>query len=137
VDQAQNADFRHAGTRRGGVWILVRFAVLSVVVVGGGKLLRPFDDLEFDSAIWKQYPGPKDYNSPRGRMYDDIASRLERTRPTREEVLRLLGEPDFRLPDGTFEYSLGAWSGFRMDFDSMYVNFDRKGRVSGVYKVQH
>ena len=137
MDQAQNADVHPAGRRRGGVWILVRLAVLSVVIIGGGKLLRPFDDLEFDAAVWKQSAGTANTNSPRGRMYDDIEARLERTRPTREEVLRLLGEPDSQRQDETLEYSLGAWSGFRIDFDSMYVSFDRDGRVSSVYKVQH
>ena len=72
-----------------------------------------------------------------GRMYYDIERRLERTAPTREEVLQLLGEPYREDEHGTLEYSLGAWSGFRIDFDSMYVNFDRDGRVSGVCKVQH
>ena len=137
MDQTQEADVRPAKRRRGGVWILVRLAVLVAVFGVGRSMLSPFDDLEFDSAVWKQHPGETDWKSPRGRMYEDIERRLERTAPTREEVLELLGEPYREDEHGTLEYSLGAWSGFRIDFDSMYVGFSPDGRVSGVYRVQH
>ena len=137
MESTQEAEARPPKSRRGGVWILVRFAVLAVVLVGGRMLVSPFDDLEFDSAVWKQNPGEKNHNSPRGRMYDDIERRLDRTAPTREEVLELLGEPYREDDNGTLEYSLGAWSGFRIDYDSMYVSFGSDGRVSGVYRVQH
>ena len=32
---------------------------------------------------------------------------------------------------------LGAWSGFRIDYDSMLISFDESGRVEYVGRVQH
>ena len=51
-------------------------------------------------------------------------------------VLQMLGEPDDPERDGSLRYRLGAWSGFRIDYDTMTVIFDQSQRVSGVYREQ-
>ena len=115
--------------------VLVRFAVLTLIVWIGSSVLSPFDDLKFDQTVWRQYSGYSDPRSPRGRMYEDLETVLLRTRPSREDVLQMLGEPDTPARDETLRYSLGAWSGFRIDFDTMVIAFDESGHVSGVYRV--
>jgi len=123
--------------RTGGFRTFVaRLAVLTLVVWIGSSVLSPFDDLKFDQTVWHQYSGYSDPRSPRGRMYEDLESILLRTRPSREDVLQILGEPDAPAREQALEYSLGAWSGFRIDFDTMVIAFDASGDVSHVSRVQ-
>jgi hypothetical protein len=115
---------------------LLRFAVLTLIVWFCGSVLSPFDDREFDSAIWRQFAGSSDWQSPRGPMYEDLRRTLLRDRTTRDGVLKMLGNPDDPERDGSLRYRLGAWSGFRIDYDTMTVIFDQSQRVSGVYREQ-
>lgn len=115
---------------------LLRFAVLTLIAWFCGSVLSPFDDREFDAAIWRQYAESSDWQSPRGPMYEDLKRTLLRDRPTRDGVLKMLGEPDDPERDGSLRYRLGAWSGFRIDYDTMTVTFDQSQRVSGVYREQ-
>ena len=107
-----------------------------------------FDDQTFDRSTWIAYRGSSEPDSPRGHMFVDLAERLEQQRPRRAEVLHLLGEPDFYLlgsnplspPDlnaNPLSYNLGMWSGFRIDYDSLEIEFDDEDRVRKVYRLQH
>jgi hypothetical protein len=123
---------RYRGVRT----FLLRFAVLTFFVWFCTSLLSPFDDREFDSASWRQHAGSSDWQSPRGPMYEDLRRTLLRDRATREGVVLMMGEPDESGRDGVLRYRLGAWSGLRIDLDTMSIAFDESGRVSSVYRVQ-
>jgi hypothetical protein len=36
-----------------------------------------------------------------------------------------------------YEYNLGMWSGFRIDYDGLQVHFDSQGRLTYTQCVQH
>ena len=97
----------------------------------------PFDDRPFDREVWLQMSGSEDHENPRGRMADDVRRRLLEDRPDRDGVVQLLGEPDFGREESLYQYHLGAWSGFRIDYDSLDVHFDGEGLVEAVRFVQH
>ena len=115
---------------------LLRFAVLTLIVWFCASVLSPFDDRDFDSATWRQHAASSDWQSPRGPMYEDLRRTLLRDRPTREAILQMLGEPDDPVRDGVLRYRLGAWSGFRIDYDTMIVTLDESQRVSSVLREQ-
>jgi hypothetical protein len=116
--------------------VVARLALLTLIVWLCFSVLSPFDDREFDSATWRQYAGSSDWQSPRGPMYEDLRRTLLRDRPTREAVVLMLGEPDESGRDDVLRYRLGAWSGLRIDLDTMSIAFDESGRVRSVYRVQ-
>lgn len=70
-------------------------------------------------------------------MIGDLSKELMHRRPSRTEVVEWLGEPDFRNEPRLMSYNLGMWSGLRMDFDSLDIEFDEAGRVRHVRSVQH
>lgn len=119
---------------RNGIVILL---LIVVVVQGFSWLISPFDEREFDQTTWVQFYQSEDPNNPRGQMYDDLRKRLLKDKPDRAEVIAMLGEPDYGKSDRGYEYMLGAWSGFRIDYDSMHISFDESGRVEYVGRVQH
>jgi hypothetical protein len=106
----------------------------------------PFDNASFDQALWSKWRGSWDPDSPRGHMASDLIGRLERGQPTRSDVLALLGPPEapcskLTPPAGDLgqclSYSIGSWSGFRMDSDTLDVYFGYDGRVRNAFTVQH
>lgn len=97
----------------------------------------PFNDATFDAAVWATFHQSMDPNNPRGSMARDLEARLLETRPTRPEVIALLGPPDLVDERALVSYNLGMWSGFRMDFDSFDIQFDAAGRVAAVTIIQH
>jgi hypothetical protein len=48
---------------------------------------------------------------------------------TRQQVIELLGELDMEKSPEMYEYNLGMWSGFRIDYDGPQVHFDSQGRL--------
>ena len=115
---------------------VARMSVLALILWIFGSVLSPFDDREFDPTVWRQHAGSSDWQSPRGRMYEDLRRSLLRDRPMREEVIQLLGPPDTSGQGAALRYTLGAWSGFRIDYDTMVVTFDESQRVSSVHRFQ-
>jgi hypothetical protein len=117
-------------------WRLGVLGAVVLLVATCSKVTSPFDDREFDQTVWLQAGGKSDRKSPRGLMYDDLKSTLLRDKPTREQVLRMLGEPDVRKENESIEYLLGAWSGFRIDYDTIVISFDKADRVKSVHRYQ-
>ena len=117
--------------------ILVIVAVVGVVAITW-RILVPYhyDDMVFDSSVWHQYSGSIDEDNPRGKMFDDLRAKLLESRPTRDEVLKMLGEPEHYNNAHLVSYSLGNWSGLRWELDIMEVRFDEKGRVFKVSRFQ-
>ena len=117
---------------------LVGFSIRPVATDLYHALLNnPFNDKDFDREIWLENTGNRDQNNPRGRMAYSLRDLLAKERPDRDEVIELLGEPDFGTPDSTrVSYLLGFWSGMRMDMDTFDVSF-RDGRLESIALVQH
>jgi hypothetical protein len=119
--------------------------VVSVLLVSGGFLLflrffifqNPFDDQRFNQSLWAAYSGSTDPHNPRGQMYEDLTKQNLKKGMSKQDILALLGEPDFSKEDTVFKYNLGAWSGFRIDYDSLDIEFDQDGKVKAFYRVQH
>jgi hypothetical protein len=119
--------------------------VVSVLLVSIGFLFflrffifqNPFNDQRFNQSLWAAYSGSTDPNNPRGQMYEDLTTKNLKKGMSKQDVLTLLGEPDFSKEEAVFKYNLGAWSGFRIDYDSLDIAFDQDGKVKAFYRVQH
>jgi len=106
----------------------------------------PFDDRDFDRATWSRMRGSDERDNPRGQMLDDLVEDLEARRPSRDEVIVMLGptesecavlSPPIGPKDTCLSYILGMWSGFRIDYDTLDVYFGDDGRVRKAMAVQH
>jgi hypothetical protein len=106
----------------------------------------PFDEKAFDRATWLSLAGDMDPDNSRGGMAGALVEQLEREKPTREQVLELLGPAEYPCSelsppkgprDTCLSYNLGMWSGLRMDYDTLDIYFDNSGRVARALTVQH
>ena len=106
----------------------------------------PFDDMPFERATWTRMRGSDDPDNPRGHMVESLIGSFEEHRPTRDEVMRLLGpseldcavlSPPVGPKETCLSYILGMWSGFRMDYDTLDIYFGEDGRVFKALPVQH
>jgi hypothetical protein len=98
--------------------------------------LTPFDDMQFNAEVWARQAGTKDYKNPRGQMYEDLLENHLHRGITKDQVIQLLGEPDYSKSDTLLRYYLGHWSEIGRYPDYLYVEFDAKGRLKRAYKVQ-
>lgn len=71
------------------------------------------DGSSFDSEKWKTWEGDKSSTSLRWDMKDDLVVKHKLVGMTKEEVIKLLGEPDF-FTTFSIEYFLGM-SGHGME----------------------
>jgi hypothetical protein len=69
-------------------------------------------------------------------MAHDIKTNILHAGLAKTEVENLLGKPDSNRSN-VHEYLLGMCSGLRIDFDTLDVQFDSKGRLLEVQVVQH
>ena len=97
---------------------------------------NPFAGRRFDRAVWLRNRSCDAENNPRARMYDDLARNHLRRGMSRAAVRRLLGEPAPGRAAAVLEYPLGYASGFKIDCDYLYVEFDRSGRLRRVSHYQ-
>jgi hypothetical protein len=103
----------------------------------GPPFAYPFDDRKFDQKLWARASAEAQDN-PRGRMVVDLLDRYLKPGMPEAAVERLLGAPSSTQTPEYFAlkttgtiwcYSIGAWSGFRMDGDGLAVHFDTKGKL--------
>jgi len=92
----------------------------------------PFDDRVFNQEVWLQHYDDWDAANPRGRMAYSVRDTLIEARMTREEVLEMLGPPEYGSATYSIKYLLGAWSGIRIDYDFLEIYFDESERVNKV-----
>lgn len=92
----------------------------------------PFDDRSFNQKVWLDHYEDWGIGNPRGRMAYSVQKLLLDSRMTREEVIELLGPPEYGSEDSNFQYLLGPWSAFRMDYDLLIITFDEDDRVKDV-----
>lgn len=96
-----------------------------------------FATSRFDSAAWSAKQTAASISSCyRGGMAEHIKEQTLRPGLKREEVVRILGQPDFEKAD-EFHYVLGMCSGFRIDFDGLHVYFSPTGALERVAILQH
>ncbi len=111
--------------------------IVCLVVLFYPFLNNPFNDEKFNQAVWLQYHKSDDWNNPRGKMAEDLKKKILKAKMSRQEVLNMLGPPDFREEKVLLSYDLGMWSGFRIDGDSFDVYFDSSDHVEEILIVQH
>jgi SmpA / OmlA family len=120
--------------------VFILFTVVAVTFVGVRSCidwLDPFAGRSFDRKLWHEFNKIDDPNNPRASMVASLQRRHLKLGMTRDQVVNLLGEPDMAKTPEMYEYNLGMWSGFRMDYDGLQIYFDKKGRLSSVQCVQH
>ncbi len=132
---------RETKPRRRSPWLLLMGglvmsgALLFVFVSAiGFFMLRDFPGggvRSFDAALWRQSTMGCASN-PRLGMYRELSDKLLRERPTKAEVLTLLGPPDGE-DAATLKYALGYNI---IDCDSVLITFGTDGRVSEVRHIQ-
>ncbi|MBC8163697.1 MAG: hypothetical protein H7Z42_21020 [Roseiflexaceae bacterium] len=111
-------------------------AVLCIVVfagsIGGYLLFNQSVASRFDAERWRQATMGCDSDNPRLDMYSDLQAQLLRERPTRDEVIALLGDEGSAETAGTSD-TLSYMLGYNIiDCDSLLIIFDSEGRVSDV-----
>lgn len=89
----------------------------------------PFDDRDFDRDVWMAHSQDWRPDNPRGQMAQDLRDRLLRERPSRSQVIELLGPPRYQRPD-RISYYLGSW-GFGPDCDWLEIYFGEDDAVVG------
>ena len=97
----------------------------------------PFDNREFNRSAWVAMDHDMNPDNPRGEMYTDLVEKHLNKGMHISQVKVLLGEPDFESEESSLRYNLGMWSGMRMDYDSLNLEFSEKGRLLKVYRLQH
>lgn len=121
-------------------WFLLGAAVLFVAcavwlygLFHGGV----FATSRFDSVAWSaKQTNESEADCYRGGMAKHIKEKILRPGLQREEVVRLLGQPDSEGA-GEIQYVLGMCSGFRIDFDGLHVYFDPTGALAHAAILQH
>ncbi len=116
--------------------------VLVAIVVGLYFLFQaawgnPFDDRKFDRDLWQSCYGSDGRDNPRGQMFDDLRKNYLRKNMSKDEVIALIGKPDCEDRAEFSSYKLGFWSGFRIDLDTLDLEFSKEGRLKKFYRVQH
>jgi hypothetical protein len=130
-------------TKRILIGVKISILVVAVVVILSLIILlypiwhNPFNDRTFEEEIWHAYHNSLDSDNPRGNMADDLRKNHLRRGMTKEQVIELLGEPDFEKSSKVLKYNLGMWSGIGFDYDSLDIYFDSAGSLTETRIVQH
>ena len=88
----------------------------------------PYDDKKFNQMVWKEYYQSKLTKNLRGPMVRDLEKNILHEGMKQEDVINLLGEPDYYKSGNIFKYSIGAWSGYGVDYESLDIYF-KDGKI--------
>ncbi|WP_435509286.1 hypothetical protein [Variovorax sp. LT1R16] len=117
----------------GAIVVFVAYAGLFYWLFHGGV----FATSRFDSTAWfAQQTNESDAYCYRGGMAKHIKDEILRPGLKREDVVRLLGQPDSEN-SREIQYVLGMCSGLRIDFDGLHVYFNSRGELERVAILQH
>ena len=97
----------------------------------------PFDNKTFERSVWIKNQNNMNPDNPRGEMYKDLVENKLKIGMTKDEIIALFGKADFKTEKRFLSYNLGMWSGFRMDYDSLDLEFDDQNQLKQFYRVQH
>lgn len=111
--------------------------VIAKWAVNALRDLDPFEGRYFVQSEWLSQAGSYDPKNSRARMVGDLRRNHLRRQMHQSAVQTLLGTPDLTTPNNEWEYLLGMWSGFGMDYDTLTIAFDHKDQVSSIHVVQH
>jgi hypothetical protein len=115
--------------------LIVLIAALFVMRYFAGD--HPFDDRNFDAAVWRSFNNDRNPDNPRGQMFDDLCNNHLRKGLSKQKVMGMLDPPDEKSEMNFLSYNLGMWSGYRMDYDTLDLVFDGEGNLVKFYRVQH
>jgi hypothetical protein len=122
-----------------GTGLVILFALAMILLAwqywlfGGGI----FRTSSFDKDHWlASEKTADDISCHRGGMAEDIRRNVLHFGQTIDEVTKVLGQPS-DVRGAIYSYNLGMCSGMRIDFDSLDVHFDNRGRLKLVQIVQH
>ncbi len=120
--------------------------ILGILILAVGSLYgylhfvvfdNPFNNKKFNQQTWKQFDNNDDPDNPRGEMYEDLQKHYLKKGMGKNEVITLLGAPDIKHEKNLFSYNIGMWSGFRIDYDSLDIEFNDKNNLTSITRVQH
>jgi hypothetical protein len=121
-----------------GIFLVCVFLVAAMVYFSSSSDKDvPFNNMKFDEVTWKKMANSEDPDNKRGLMFQDVTENYLRKGLSKQDVLGLLGEPDNEKTENKYSYNLGMWSGYRMDYDSLDIEFDYDGKFIKSYRVQH
>ena len=120
----------------GFMFLLGGGAIVYLAVIFYPAFNNPFNDLSFNREIWRSADG-QNPRCPRGQMIYDLQTKYLSKGMTRDEVIRLLGKPDFESAN-QINYMIGFWTGFmKIDIDTFDLHFDRNNKLMSAQVVNH
>ena len=119
--------------------LLVMTAVVVMLLMLRSAMLQmdPFSGRRFNPQDWAAHRNDESPDNPRAHMVADLFKNHLRTGMSRNEVQALLGEPEEKTDAGEWLYILGMWSGFRIDYDLLHIQFDADHDVTSFGCFQH
>ena len=122
--------------------ILLTFAGIAVMLGIGGSILRSawwnggVRPIPFDTTVWHRADPIENYRTVRSRMVDDLLNRYDFHGWSRDDVTKLLGEPDWDPKTSGFQgwdiaYHLGLErnGSFSLDDECLVFRFGEHDRV--------
>lgn len=91
----------------------------------------PFNDAQFDRAVWLAASGSSKADNPRGPMAEDLQRRFLHKGMTRRQVESIIGKPDsnseYDREYGIENYDVGRWGFCVIDLQYLQVHYDKHG----------
>lgn len=91
----------------------------------------------FNRCIWLAAAGDETPLNPRTRMVWDVMINHLSAGMSREDVINILGQPDYSAESARFRYRVGMASGFGIDDDTLDIHFCQSGQVAKYKLFQH
>lgn len=108
--------------------------------------IAPFRGRTFEKELWMaSEQGKTDYQQAeldmqciRGSMVADLKDHYLNSNTTKVEVIELLGEANAPRKDtkNCLKYDLGMCSGYKMDYDTLNICFDKNDKFINAYTQQ-
>jgi hypothetical protein len=121
-------------------WVFINVLLIPVIAtsIAGCQLIKGFQssDRTFRSQLWKQPDINENSEGPRCNMVEDLMKNHLRKGMSQDEVIEILGKPDFTVKqERTLGYALGR-CGYSIDIDEFRLIFDPAGKLQQFSQVQ-
>lgn len=97
----------------------------------------PFAGKSFNREIWFAAAGDETPLNPRTPMVRDVMINHLSAGMSREDVINILGQPDYSVESVRLRYRVGMASGFGIDDDTLDIHFSQSGKVTEYKLFQH